>query len=351
MAGTSKIRSFCVTTTASDDETSEGHPENSKRDAVDVAPSAPAPEDEAAAEPAPENEAAAEPTTMEPTTAEPARRGPVGQELDLTLDNPTDRVHFQLCTLPTAPRTTIIHHGPCRLKEPFAISSENGNIHIFSEKHYHAHSGAMEIERQWLCFSPTTKKPYFQRCWLFGYPSEMRKEWANSVSGNPKNFGVKIKSHEETQSHLDASIAFGQRKAGQRIDRIQEQTSVAEATFWRMCLLRTINIFMALAMMSLTLRGNREHVGDGDCQGGNFLALVAMQAWFDPVLQQGLLQTHPSRERVYCPIVRYQLIKTVSAVNEITQPAISFTLFGTLVICYSILGNVNVYTQGREIQV
>ena len=81
VAGKSKIRSFCVTTTAGEDETSEGNPENSKRDAVDVAPSAPAPEDEAAAEPAPENEAAAEPTTMEPTTAEPARRGPVVQEL------------------------------------------------------------------------------------------------------------------------------------------------------------------------------------------------------------------------------------------------------------------------------
>ena len=59
MAGTSKIRCIFVTTTASEDETSEGNPENSKRDAVDVAPSVPAPEDEAAAEP----------TTAEPTTA------------------------------------------------------------------------------------------------------------------------------------------------------------------------------------------------------------------------------------------------------------------------------------------
>ena len=31
-------------------------------------------------------------------------------------------------------------------------------------------------------------------------------------------------------------------------------------------------------------------------------------------------------------MVRYQQIKPVNAVNEITQPAISFTLFGTLVI-------------------
>ena len=133
VAGKNKTRSFCVTTTAGENETSEGNPENIKRDAVDVAPSAPAPEDEAATEPTPDNEAAAEPTTMEPTTAEPARRGPVVQELDLTRENPTDRARFQLCTLPTELRTRIIHHGPCR-KEPFAISSENGNIHIFSQK-------------------------------------------------------------------------------------------------------------------------------------------------------------------------------------------------------------------------
>ena len=112
MAGTSKIRRFCLTNTAGEDETSEGNPENSKRDAADVAPSVPAHEVEPAAEPSPENKAAAvpmtvtaepatvepamaEPTTAEPATAEPARPGPVDQELDLTLDNPTDRALFQ----------------------------------------------------------------------------------------------------------------------------------------------------------------------------------------------------------------------------------------------------------------
>ena len=174
VAGTSKIRRF----TAGEDD--------SKRDAVDVAPSVPAHEDEPAAEPSPGNKAAAvpttvtvepatvepataepttaepttaEPTTAEPATAEPARRGPVDQELDLTLDNPTDRALFQLGRLPTKLRTAIIHHGPCRPKGQFAIRGENGNIRIFYERHYHAHSRAMEIERQWLCFSPTMKKP------------------------------------------------------------------------------------------------------------------------------------------------------------------------------------------------
>ena len=59
MADTSKILSFFLTTKAGEDETSECNPENSKRDAIDVAPSVPAPEDEATAEPAPENEAEA----------------------------------------------------------------------------------------------------------------------------------------------------------------------------------------------------------------------------------------------------------------------------------------------------
>ena len=153
--------------------------------------------------------ATAEPATVEPATAEPTRRGPVDQELDLTLDNPTDRALFQLGRLPTKLRTTIIHHGPCRRKGQFAIRGENGNMRIFYERHYHAHSGAMEIGRQWLCLSPTMKKPYCQSCWLFGDPQAMQKDWAGGVSGNPKNFGMKIKSHEKT--HL---MAFGRWKAG-----------------------------------------------------------------------------------------------------------------------------------------
>ena len=72
VAGTSKIQSFFVTTTAAEDTNSEGNPENSNVDVVGVAPPVPAPDDEAAAELA---------------VAEQAPRGPVVQELYLTLDN------------------------------------------------------------------------------------------------------------------------------------------------------------------------------------------------------------------------------------------------------------------------
>ena len=69
---------------------------------------------------------------------------PVVRELDLTLDNLTDRALFQLGTLPTELRTTIIHHGPCRPKGPFAISSDNGNRRLFSDK-----NTTMHILGQW----------------------------------------------------------------------------------------------------------------------------------------------------------------------------------------------------------
>ena len=61
----------------------------------------------------------------------------------------------------------------------------------------------------------------------------MQNEWVNGVSSNPENFGVKIKSHEKPDAHLDASIAFVQWKAGQRFNRVQEQAFATEATFWR----------------------------------------------------------------------------------------------------------------------
>ena len=38
--------------------------------------------------------------------------------------------------------------------------------------------------------------------------------------------------------------------------------------------------------MCLAFRGHHEHVNDGRCEGCNFLALVAMQAQFDPLFNE-----------------------------------------------------------------
>ena len=101
VGGTSKIQTFFETPKPGEVETSEGNTGNSNGYAVDVAPLVPAPEDEEAAEPA---------------AVKTSPHGPVVQESDMMLDNPTDRGLFQLGTSPSELISAILHHGPFRPK-------------------------------------------------------------------------------------------------------------------------------------------------------------------------------------------------------------------------------------------
>ena len=72
--------------------------------------------------------------------------------------------------------------------------------------------------------------------------------------------------------------------------------------------------------MSLAFRGQRECVGNDSCYGGNFLALVAMQARFDAILQD-LLST-PSRTTKYLsPQIQNELILLIT--NRVRRQLIS----------------------------
>ena len=103
------------------------------------------------------------------------------------------------------------------------------------------------------------------------------------MSGNTKNVAVKIKPHEKTQAHLDVSIAFVRWKAGQRSrprtgnrDRGDVLAEVF-ASDHKHCY-DTRHDASDIAWVPQTR-------GDCDCHGDSFLALVAMQARFDPALQ------------------------------------------------------------------
>ena len=56
-------------------------------------------------------------------------------------------------------------------------------------------------------------------------------------------------------------------------------------------------IILTSSTLNLALRGHRETVGDGVCDGGNFLALVALVAQYDEVLSE--LISLPSRATKY----------------------------------------------------
>ena len=163
------------------------------------------------------------------------------------------------------------------------------------------------------------------------------------MSGNPKNVAVKIKSHEKTQAQLDVSIAFVRWKA-------------ARATHWSRP--RTGNRYRG-DVLAEVFASDHKHCydtrhdesdiawvpqtrGDCDCHGDSFLALVAMQARFDPVLQDLLKLNFKPRleqrsirsERDYPRRRVYPKSVNGVGLNKIIQHAntIHTTVFGTLVI-------------------
>ena len=111
----------------------------------------------------------------------------------------------------------------------------------------------------------------------------MQTELANGVSGNPQNIVVKIKSHEKTQSHLDGEGRGGEGRGGE--GRGGEGRGGG---------------------------GEGEGEGEGEGRGGEGEG------------RGGEGRGGEGRGG--------GIIKSINAVNEITQHAISFTLFGTLVI-------------------
>ena len=189
----------------------------------------------------------------------------------------------------------------------------------------------MSIERLWLCFSPQTNRPYCQSCWLFGDKSAQQKQWTDGVPGNPRNYGLKIKSHEKTAAHRIACNGWVQWKAGQLIDREHQITVQKEVTFWRQVLMRVINIILTLAT-SLAFRCHRESIGDESCYGGNFLGLVAMQARFDHVLKE-LIQIPARHTKYLSPKIQNELIQVISKLlrNQLLSKIQTCAFYSTIV--------------------
>ena len=118
-------------------------------------------------------------------------------------------------------------------------------------------------------------------------PKEAKLSVVRRSIGNAKRVGQRCVAQPEELRSGDQNTreyASDGRRGNASIASMKIQSRVAtEETFWRKYFLRTINIVMTLTKMGLALRGHREQVANGNCHGGNFLALVAMQTRFDPV--------------------------------------------------------------------
>lgn len=133
------------------------------------------------------------------------------------------------------------------------------------------------------------RKPYCEVCWLFAdrlKQNHDQRVWINGVSGSTHIMLEKIRRHEKSSIHIEASAVYIRWKSRKILDEENEREIRRQSSFWFKVLERIVSIILTLATLTLAFRGHREEVFDGTCEGGNFLGLVALVAQYDEVLSE-----------------------------------------------------------------
>ena len=240
---------------------------------------------------------------------------------------PTDRGHFTENITDRDLKTLIMQHESCRPLGPFEYVDDEGNAIVnFSARYYSKYIDNMSVQRLWLCYSMVMQKPYCEVCWLFADRSSPNygnhRGWINGVSGSLHNMLDKIKRHETSNMHIQATAVYMRWKSGKTVDKDDEKEIRNNALFWVKVLDQIITIILTLAMLTLAFRGHDEHVHDDICEGGNFLGIVCMMAQYDEILAKVI--SVPARATKYLsPKIQNELIEllartvTVSLVHKI----------------------------------
>ncbi|CAB4015560.1 zinc finger MYM-type 1-like [Paramuricea clavata] len=128
---------------------------------------------------------------------------------------------------------------------------------------------------------------------------------------NTNHLKQQIETHEESMTHKEATKHYAQIKAGKGVSMLNEAGIAKAKNFWREVLHRIIVIILTLASLSLPLRGHREFVGNGKCEGGNFLGLVNMQLKVgdgDPYFRE-LVESKSHKCRYLSPSIQNEIIE------------------------------------------
>ena len=215
-------------------------------------------------------------------------------DFNLENDFPTDRGLISGDITDANLKGTIIDHGPCRPKYIKCFITKDGTKNVFSE-YYCKVVDNVCIPRLWLCYSPF-KKPYCEVCWLFSDRINRNRAWIDSVSGTNTTWQTKSPVMKSLK-HIYAASVYRQRKSGNTVDKNAEILTKNNISFWTKVLQRLLSIILTMCSLNLALRGHRERSHNGVCEGGNFLAIVALMAQYDEVL--AAVFSFPSRAVKY----------------------------------------------------
>ena len=103
--------------------------------------------------------------------------------------------------------------------------------------------------------------------------------------GDVHNMADKISRYEKSKTHINAASIYGQWKSGKTVDKDAEILT-KNNSFWTKVLQRLLSIILTMCSLNLALRGHRETSHNGVCEGGNYLAIVALMAQYDEVLAE-----------------------------------------------------------------
>ena len=132
--------------------------------------------------------------------------------------------------------------------------------------------------REWLVYSPETGCVYCFVCKLFSNSSTPLSSDGFCDWRNP----YLVQSHENSEDHRKASLAYLTRKRGSTIDCELEEQISNERQYWRHVLERVVAVIITLAERGLPFRGDEEKFGSP--HNGNYLGLLELIAKFDPFL-------------------------------------------------------------------
>ena len=227
-------------------------------------------------------------------------------------------------------RFLLLKHGACQPKGVFKIDDKEFFVDTYYTYSYQQGSTTeIKMKRNWIAFSPSSKHLYCHHCWLFTGTSA---DWAHGFHPDTKNLQRKIIRHERNSDHIACTRAAQTWLNNSTIDAMNEKSFKEKTNFWREVTRRVINIVLTMAVLCIAFRGRVEKVGDGVCDGGNFLGLVMMQAQFDPFLRE--IIASPKRSvRYLSATIQNEIIKLLgNATRQSLKKKMTLSPFYAIIV-------------------
>ncbi len=118
----------------------------------------------------------------------------------------------------------------------------------------------------------------------------------------------KIKEHEHARSHMAACITYDMWQQNLTIDEQISSEFKNEVTVWSDVLTRIVDVTLTLASTNSAFRASREKLGE--INNGNFLSVIELLGWYDPVLQS--LITSKSKTKYLSPKIQNEIISILA---------------------------------------